>query len=120
MIYENRFARPVPRAVFLRRMAAHFGVATALVVLSIAAGMGGYHHFEKLGWRDAFLNAAMLLGGEGPVESPSSPAGKVFAGVYALYSGLVFVVVVGVILTPVLHRTLHKFHWEGEDEKPDS
>jgi hypothetical protein len=52
------------------------------------------------------------------VESPSSPAGKVFAGLYALYSGLVFVVVVGVIVTPVLHRAMHKFHWEGEDEKP--
>lgn len=117
-MYESRFAPPVPRRVFLRRLAGHFGVATALVLLSVAAGMVGYHYFEKLGWRDAFLNAAMLLGGEGPVESPSSPGGKVFAGLYALYSGLVFVVVVGVILTPVLHRTLHKFHWEGEDEKP--
>ena len=114
MIYENRFAPPVPRAVFLRRMAAHFALAAALVLLSIAAGMEGYHHFERLGWRDAFLNATMLLGGEGPVESPSSAGGKVFAGLYALYSGLVFVVVMGVILTPVLHRTLHKFHWEGE------
>jgi hypothetical protein len=118
VIYENRFARPVSRAVFLRRLAAHFAVASALVLLSIAVGMVGYHHLEKLGWRDAFLNAAMLLGGEGPVESPSSRGGKVFAGLYALYSGLVFVVVVGVILTPVLHRTLHKFHWEGEDDKP--
>ena len=118
MIYENRFAPPVPRPVFLRRMAGHFAVATAVVLASVAAGMVGYHHFEGLGWRDAFLNAAMLLGGEGPVESPSSPGGKLFAGLYALYSGLVFVVVVGVILTPVLHRTLHKFHWEGGDEKP--
>jgi hypothetical protein len=118
VIYERRFAPPVPRAVFLRRLATHVGFAAALVLLSVAAGMAGYHHFERLGWRDAFLNAAMLLGGEGPVESPSSPAGKVFAGLYALYSGLVFVVVVGVIVTPVLHRAMHKFHWEGEDEKP--
>jgi len=116
VIYEGRFAPPVPRPVFLRRLAAHFGVAAAIVVLSIGAGMAGYHHYERLGWRDAFLNAAMLLGGEGPVESPSSAGGKVFAGLYALYSGLVFVVVVGVLLTPVLHRTLHKFHWEGDDE----
>jgi hypothetical protein len=116
VIYERRFAPPVPRPVFLRRLAAHVGFAAALVLLSVAVGMAGYHHFEKLGWRDAFLNAAMLLGGEGPVESPSSPSGKVFAGLYALYSGLVFVV--GVIVTPVLHRAMHKFHWEGEDEQP--
>jgi len=76
--------------------------------------MLGYHYFERLGWRDAFLNAAMLLGGEGPVEAPSSPGGKVFAGLYALYSGLE--VAVGVVLTPVLHRVLHQFHWEGQDE----
>ena len=118
MIYEHRFAPPVPRRVFLWRMAVHAGVATALVLTSVAAGMVGYHHFERLGWRDAFLNATMLLGGEGPIESPSSPGGKIFAGLYALYSGLVFVVVVGVIVTPVLHRAMHKFHWEGEDEKP--
>jgi hypothetical protein len=118
VIYEGRFAPPVPRRVFLRRLAAHFAVAIAVVFLSVGAGMAGYHHFEGLGWRDAFLNAAMLLGGEGPVESPSSPGGKVFAGLEALYSGLVFVVVVGVILTPVLHRAMHKFHWEGADEKP--
>jgi hypothetical protein len=117
VIYENRVARPVPRPVFLRRLAAHAGFAAALVLVSVAAGMGGYHYFERLGWRDAFLNAAMLLGGEGPIESPSSPGGKVFAGLYALYSGLVFVVVVGVIVTPVLHRAMHKFHWEGKDEK---
>ena len=58
----------------------------------------------------------MLLGGEGPVEAPASPGGKVFAGLYALYSGLVFVIAVGVVLTPVLHRVLHQFHWEGQDE----
>ena len=84
MIYEGRFAPPVPRRVFLRLLAAHVGFAAALVLLSVAAGMAGYHHFERLGWRDAFLNAAMLLGGEGPVESPPSPAGKVVAGLYAL------------------------------------
>jgi hypothetical protein len=117
-IYESRFAPPVPRPVFLRRVASHVGVATAVVLVSVAAGMVGYHHFEQLGWLDAFLNAAMLLGGEGPIETPSSRGGKVFAGMYALYSGLVFVVAVGVILTPFLHRMAHQLHWEGGDEKP--
>ena len=114
--YERRFAPPLPLPAFLWRLSGHFGVAAAVVLVSVAAGMIGYHHFEKLGWRDAFLNAAMLLGGEGPVEAPSSPGGKIFAGLYALYSGLVFVVAVGVVLTPVLHRVLHQFHWEGKDE----
>ena len=69
-------------------------------------------YFEQLPWRDAFLNSAMLLGGMGPVEPPRTDAGKLFAGVYALYAGLVFLIAVGLVLTPVLHRMMHKFHWE--------
>ena len=77
-------------------------------------GMAGYEHFEQLPWRDAFLNAAMLLGGMGPVDPPRTDAGKLFAGLYALYAGLVFLIVVGLVLTPVLHRVMHKFHWEQD------
>jgi len=76
--------------------------------------MAGYMHYEQLPWRDAFLNAAMLLGGMGPVESPQTAGGKMFAGLYALYAGLVFLVAIGIVLAPVVHRLLHKFHWEGE------
>lgn len=68
-------------------------------------------YFEHLAWRDAFLNAAMLLGGMGPVDGPKSDGGKIFAGLYALYSGLLILVTAGVVLSPVLHRILHKFHW---------
>jgi hypothetical protein len=117
-MYEDLRSPPVPRAVFLRRLFGHVAASVGLVLVSVGAGMLGYGYFEKLGWRDAFLNAAMLLGGEGPVEAPVSPGGKVFAGLYALYSGLVFVVVVGVVLTPVLHRMMHQFHWADADE-PD-
>jgi hypothetical protein len=74
--------------------------------------MAGYACFEDLAWRDAFLNAAMLLGGMGPVESPQTDGGKLFAGTYALYSGLLFIVSVGIVLVPVAHRLLHKFHWD--------
>jgi hypothetical protein len=84
---------------------------------SLLAGMAGYSHFESLGWRDAFLNAAMLLGGMGPVNPPQTPDGKVFAGLYALYCGLVFMVVAGLLFVPVLHRLLHLFHWEIDQSK---
>jgi hypothetical protein len=87
-----------------------------VILGSLAVGMVGYAHFEGLPWLDAFLNAAMLLGGMGPVESPATPMGKFFAGVYALYSGLVFLVLAGIVLAPVLHRILRRFHWTSEKQ----
>lgn len=76
--------------------------------------MAGYAHFEHLAWRDAFLNTAMLLGGMGPVDSPRTNGGKLFAGLYALYAGLVFLITAAVTVAPVVHRLLHKFHWEDD------
>lgn len=73
--------------------------------------MLGYHLLERLPWLDAFLNAAMLLGGMGPVDAPHTPGGKLFAGLYALYAGLVFLVTAAIVFTPVLHRLLHRFHF---------
>jgi len=114
-MYEHHHTPPAPRSVFLRRLAGHFGVAVALVLASLGAGMLGYRWFEHLGWTDAFLNAAMLLGGEGPVESPATRGGKLFAGLYALYSGMVFVVAASIIVAPVIHRIMHRFHWNPQD-----
>jgi len=119
-MYEGRRSPPAPRRVFLWRLGGHFGVAAGLVAVSLGGGMAGYSYFEHLGWRDSFLNAAMLLGGMGPVESPTTPGGKVFAGLYALYAGLMFLVSVGIILAPVVHRLLHQFHWDGAEERPAS
>jgi hypothetical protein len=113
-VYESRKHRPVSRPHFLRRLLAHFLAASGLLLGSLLIGMAGYAYFEGLAWRDAFLNAAMLLGGMGPVESPQTHGGKVFAGLYALYAGLMFLVAAGVILAPVVHRLLHKFHWDSE------
>lgn len=79
---------------------------------SMLIGMAGYVVFERLSVTDAFLNSAMLLGGMGPVDKPVTEAGKVFAGLYALYAGLMFIVAAGVLAAPVLHRILHKFHWD--------
>ncbi len=116
-VYEHRATPPIPFRRFLRRLASHVLVATGLVAASLAAGMAGYAHFERLGWIDAFLNAAMLMGGMGPVDAPRTASGKVFAGAYALYCGLVFLVAVGIVFAPLLHRLLHRFHWIDEPER---
>lgn len=113
-MYESRKHRPLSRPHFLRRLLLHVVAATGLVLGSLLIGIAGYSHYEHLAWRDAFLNAAMLLGGMGPVESPQTEGGKLFAGVYALYAGLVFLVAIAIVIAPVFHRLLHKFHWETE------
>ena len=95
-------------------MVLHVITALSLLVASRGVGMLGYAHFEGLSLLDAFLNSAMLLGGMGPVNAPVSPGGKIFAGVYALYAGLVFIVTAALIFTPIVHRVLHKFHWDSK------
>lgn len=111
-MYEPRRRRPLPRRHFTWRLARHAGAAVAVVAVSLGVGMWGYVHYEGLAWRAAFLNAAMLLGGMGPVDPPKTDDGRVFAGLYALYCGLVFLVLAGLLLAPFVHRLLHKFHWE--------
>jgi hypothetical protein len=111
-MYEPRGTAPLPTRHFIRRFLRHFAVALALVALSLGIGMTGYAYFEHLPWRDAFVNSAMLLGGMGPVDTPKTDGGKIFAGFYALYAGLVFLIVAGVLLAPVVHRIMHRFHWD--------
>jgi len=94
-------------------MAVHVAFAAGLVGVSLLAGMWGYKYYEHLAWRDAFLNTAMLLGGMGPVDPLRSNGGKVFAGIFALYAGMLFLVVAGLLLVPVIHRIAHLFHFEG-------
>lgn len=115
MKYESRKTPPIPKKQFFQRLALHVAVSQLLALLSLLVGIAGYMFYESLGWRDAFLNAAMLLGGMGPVNAPVTDGGKLFAGFYALYAGLVFLIVVGIMLAPILHRLLHTFHWD-EDE----
>lgn len=114
MVYESRHEQPASRRRFASRLALHLAVAGGIVVGSLALGMVGYEHYERLSWRDAFLNSAMLLGGMGPVNPPQTPDGKLFAGFYALYAGLIFIVVAALLGTPVFHRLLHKLHWPGD------
>lgn len=86
--------------------------ASELILLSLLLGMSGYHWFAHFSWVDSFLNACMLLGGMGPVGDLPNDGSKIFAGTYALYAGLVFLVITALLLTPVVHRVLHRFHWE--------
>jgi len=114
VIYESRHTPPITNARFARRMGSHVAVAAGLVAVSLLVGMWGYEHYEHLPWRDAFLNTAMLLGGMGPVDPPRTNGGKMFAGFFALYAGGVFLVVAALFLAPVIHRIMHRFHWEDE------
>jgi hypothetical protein len=111
-MYESKKQPPLPRAGFVRRLLQHLLLALALLAVSLLMGMAGYAYFEHLSWVDGFVNSAMLLGGMGPVNLPVTTGGKLFAGCYALYAGLVFIVTAALMFTPVLHRLLHKFHWE--------
>jgi len=109
-MFEHKSQPLLARAAFMARLARSAAVGAFLVLISLSMGMLGYHAIEGLAWIDAFLNAAMLLGGMGPVNSLLTFGGKLFAGLYALYCGLVVIVVAGVLLAPVVHRALHKFH----------
>ncbi len=91
------------------------GAAICLVAASLLVGMLGYHGFEGLAWIDAFLNASMILSGMGPVNPVVTVGGKIFAGCYALYSGLALISVLAMVAAPLLHRFLHKFHLERGD-----
>ena len=113
-MYESRSHPPISRRRFIGRVLRHVVAALALVGVSLAVGMAGYEHFEGLPWRDAFLNTAMIAGGMGPVDAPRTDGGKVFAGIYALYAGLVFIATAALLLAPVVHRVMHKFHWERD------
>lgn len=112
-MYERKTQAPISRAGFVRRLVTQMLWAFALLVASVALGMAGYVMLEHLSWVDAFLNSAMLLGGMGPVNPPQTTGGKVFAGVFALYAGLVFIVTAALLFTPILHRIIHRFHWDG-------
>ena len=112
-MFEHRSSPLLPRQAFYRRVAICFLLSQVLVAVALGIGMAGYHFIEKLGWVDAFENAAMILSGMGPVSTLQTDAGKIFAGCYALFSGLMFITVTGIVLAPVAHRALHKFHLES-------
>jgi hypothetical protein len=111
----EHFSEPVAsRLEFTIRVWVNFRTACYVIIASLAIGMIGYHEWVGLAWDDAFLNAAMILSGMGPMAPCTTLAGKLFAGTYALYSGLVVVMTAGLILAPVAHRIMHKLHVDCE------
>jgi ABC-type glycerol-3-phosphate transport system permease component len=114
--YEHKTQPVLPMSQFLRRLVNSGAVSLGIVAFSLFLGMAGYRYFEGFTWIDSFLNSAMLLGGMGPVNPPVTIAGKLFAGLYSLYCGLVVILVAGIILSPVAHRFLHKFHLEARNK----
>jgi hypothetical protein len=110
MIYESRKEPLLPRHVFLRRLRRHGLWALGILLFSLAVGMAGFHWLCGEAWIDAFLNAAMLLGGMGPIGEFHGTAGKIFAGLYALYAGVGFLIGAALVLAPVLHRVMHRWH----------
>ena len=116
-MFERHNEKLLPRRKFLKRLLKYASIATVLILVSLVIGMAGYHLFEGLSWVDAFLNAAMLMGGMGPVNVLQTDGGKIFAGVYALYCGMVLLIAVGIFAVPILHRFLHHFHLEGEKKQ---
>lgn len=108
--YEHRHEPLLPRAAFLLRIAFHAAIAIGIVLVALLIGVLGYHYIAELSWIDALMNASMLLGGMGPVNELHSAGAKLFASFYALFAGVVFLVGVGVLFAPVVHRFLHRFH----------
>ena len=113
-MYEHHTKPLLPRKVYYRRIVRHAALGVAVIVVSLGIGMMGYHFFEQLPWVDAFVNASMILSGMGPVATLQTNGGKIFAGCYALFSGLTLIAILGIIFAPVVHRALHKFHLEDE------
>ena len=104
------------RRLFWRRMLTHIAISLGILLVSLFVGIWGYEYYEHMSLRDAFLNAAMLLGGMGPVKTNLSDGGKVFAGFYALYAGLVVIALAGLLLGPGVHHLMHHVHWDDTPE----
>jgi hypothetical protein len=111
-MFEHKHLPLLPRRLFLRRFMRNFLAGLGLIALSLAGGMAGYEYFEGMSTVDAFANAAMILSGMGPLEPMKTKGGKIFAGCYALYSGLALITVAAITFGPIIHRFLHRFHLE--------
>jgi hypothetical protein len=114
---EGKAAPLASRALFFFRLGRNFLATLVIVAFSLGLGTLGYHHFGGVGWIDGFHNSSMILTGMGPVDKMETNAGKLFASFYALYSGLVFLTMVVLVITPVYHRFLHHFHLGGDESE---
>lgn len=119
LMFERKTQSLASRTVFVRRVFWSIFISACVVVTSLGVGTLGYHYFGQLAWLDALLNASMILAGMGPVDSVKTVGGKLFATFYCLFSGIVFLTLLAIILTPIYHRFLHSFHLAEEDGADD-
>jgi ABC-type spermidine/putrescine transport system permease subunit II len=117
-LYERRHEALASRERFVQRLIRSISVGTVFVIASLAIGMCGFHFTEQLAWLDAFVNAAMLLSGMGPLHAPATDGGKIFAGLYSIYCGFAVLIGAAIIFAPIIHRAMHHFHLDN-DEKDD-
>lgn len=115
--FEQRHEKLAPFPVFIRRVLESLAMAALLIGGSLFLGIAGYHWLGGFGWIDSLLEASMILGGMGPVNELHTSGAKIFASLYALFSGLVFISVMGLVLAPIAHRMLHSFHLDEKDLK---
>ncbi len=114
--FERRLDKLLPVNAFLRRVAIYVLAALVLIFVSLVGGVLGYRYLEGMAWIDSFLNACMIMGGMGPVGEMHRNAGKIFAGFYALYCGMVLLISFGIMMAPVCHRFLHRFHLDIDED----
>ena len=114
-MFERKHQKIAPASIFMKRLAGYIVIAILLILFALFIGIAGYHWLAGLGWVDSLLNASMILGGMGPVNLLTNTSAKIFASLYALFSGLVFIAVMGIVFTPIVHRMLHKFHVDDKD-----
>lgn len=119
-MFERKRDKLLPWPRFVKRMALSLLLTIGIVATALTIGILGYHYIARLSWIDALLNASMILTGMGPVATLSDTSSKLFASAYALFSGVVLLSAVGIVLSPIFHRILHKFHLDDEDERDRS
>lgn len=115
-MYEKKTQKLASKQLFFKRLTLNIFVGIAVFACSLGLGMFGYHYFEKMEWIDAFLNASMILSGMGPVDSLKHESSKIFAGCYALFSGIIFLVVMAIVFAPIYHRMFHQFHLDDSHQ----
>jgi len=113
--FERRHEKLAPISIYVQRIAASVGLALVLILICLSIGIAGYHLIAGFNFVDSLLEASMILGGMGPVRELPNETAKVFASLYALFSGVIFIALMGIILSPIAHRVMHKFHIDEKD-----
>ncbi len=113
--FERRTDKLAPFSIYVQRIIASLLLASVLILLGLSVGIAGYHFIAGFNWIDSLLEASMILGGMGPVRELPNDTAKIFASIYALFSGVIFIALMGIILAPTAHRVMHKFHLDEKD-----